>query len=309
MNGRPNVSGIDGAAMMRLAVNAMLAIGLVIGSVGVAASIETTPQRPLDTRVIQSGHSLTDPIPAVLEKMIRASGGPDTVMARSTIPGSPMEFRWRNPPDPSLPDARARIGDFEVLVLTERVSLSNTLPWHNSPDEALRWFNHAWKNGNGGKAAETVLYATWVSIDSGPDYENPYQDPEGHIPWRERLPLEFARWIEILDHVNTKRPKGSSPMQIIPGPLIFAAVHDEIAAGTAHHLSDISDLFSDHIHLNDAGAYLIALAHFAVIYGRDPRELPENAGKPETLHPETAEWMRDLVWRVLTDYDAAILTE
>lgn len=299
--------GAKPGAGRRLAV-AAIAIFVATAVAETSEKSEVTLPRPLGTRVIQSGHSLTDPIPVVLEKMIRASGGPNTVMARSTVPGSPMEIRWKNPPGSELPDARARIGDYEVLVLTERVPLSNTLPWHNSPGEALRWFNHAWENGNGGRGAETILYATWVEIDSGPGYENPHRDPEGNIPWRERLPLELARWAQIVDHVNANRPTGSPPMRLIPGPLIFAAVHDEIAAGTAPHLTNISQLFSDNIHVNDDGAYLISLAHFAVIYGRDPRELPEKAGKPQALHPETAQWMKELVWQVLTDYDATVLS-
>ena len=92
-------------------------------------------------------------------------------------------------------------------------------------------------------------------------------------------------------------------MRLIPGALIFAEVYDAIAAGTAPGLGDISDLFADHIHLNDTGAYLIALSHFAVIYGRDPRGLPSNIGRRSPPSPETAAWMQDLVWRIVTSYE------
>lgn len=297
------------AAVAKAAFAAILGMSILLGSVHNGSGAETAPERSLSTRVIQSGHSLTDPIPSVLEKFIRASDGLHMVIGRSTIPGSPMEVRWKDAPDPSLPNARTQIGDYEILVLTERVPLSNTLPWHNSPEEALRWFDHAWKNGNGGKGAETILYATWIDIDSGPDFANPYNDPEGHIPFRDRLSLEFVRWIQILDFVNAERAAGSPPMRLIPATLVMAAAYDDIAAGTAPHLSDFSQLFADTIHVNDAGAYLVSLAHFMVIYGRDPRELPEKAGKPETLHPETARWMRELVWRVVGEYDATVRTE
>ncbi|KKB77283.1 hypothetical protein VW29_18080 [Devosia limi DSM 17137] len=257
--------------------------------------------RPFDLRVIESGHSLTDPIPAMLEGMVRAAGGPAVTVARSTVPGSPMDWRWNNPPEYG-PDARAVIGDYQVLVLTERVSLSGTMPWHGSSAEALRWFNHAWENGDGGKGAETILYASWIDLRSGPDFDNPYNDPEGHVPFRQRLELELARWEEIAASVNANRRKDAPEMRMIPGPVIMAAAYDDIAAGKAPGLTDMAALFADDIHVNDLGAYLISLAHYAVIYGRDPRGLPASIGQQTPPEPATAAWMQDLVWRVVTNY-------
>ena len=268
-----------------------------------AAPATATPQggRPLNLRIIQSGHSLTDPIVPMLDAMVAAIGGAEArgrVIDRSTIPGSPLEIRWNEPPT-GLPDARHDIADYALVVLTERVSLANTKPWHASEDYALRWVRHAWEQGNGGAGAESVLYATWVDTDSGPGFDNPHNDPEGDIPFRDRLPLEMTRWQTILDHVNANLPDGAPPMRMIPGPLIMAAAYDAIAEDRAPGLTRIEDLFSDTIHVNAAGAYLIALAHLGVIYGRDPRDLPHGMGRTEVPPPETAAWMQSLVHDVL----------
>lgn len=258
----------------------------------------------LDARTIHSGHSLTDPIVPMLDTLV-STVDPITsrgrVIDRSTIPGSPMDWRWDNRTAP-MPDARDDIADYELLVITERVSLSGTKPWHNSEEMALRWFTHAWENGHGGAGAQTILYATWVQIDSGPDFENPFNDPEGHLLFRDRLPLEMARWQEILDHVNTNRPSGAPKMHMIPGPLIMAAAHDDVVAGNAPGVQGIDDLFSDDIHLNTAGAFLISLAHLAVIYGIDPRSVPGRMGRSGWPSEETADWMKTLVHEVLQDY-------
>ena len=274
----------------------------VIGHGGPAA---LAAEKLLTARVIQSGHSLTDPIPPVLTRMVHAAGG-SGVIAQSTTPGSPMEWRWKHPT--ATPDARLQISDFEILVLTERVPLSNTLPWHGSEKSALEWFEHAWAKGNGGNGAETVLYASWVGIDSGPSGPNPYNDPEAHVPWRDRLPLESARWEQIADSVNANRPEGSPAMRVIPGPQIMAAIHDGIADGTAPDLKDISELFSDTIHLNDLGAYAISLAHFAVIYGRDPRGLPADVGAGKSPSPALAAWLQEIVWKTVTTYERSGVT-
>ncbi|MEO1019432.1 MAG: hypothetical protein AAFY56_17325 [Pseudomonadota bacterium] len=282
------------------AIGSFTASHFLIGS----ALATSSSIRPLDARVIQSGHSLTDTIVPVLKAMVSASGGMDAFgqnIERSTIPGSPMDWRWNNRNE-YMPDARERIAEYDILVITERAPLSGTVPWHASDEWALRWFTHAWENGRGGEGAESFLYATWVNIDSGPSFENPYNDPEGHIPFRERLPLEMARWEAILAHVNSNRPADAPPMRLIPGPLVMAAAFDAIAEGTAPNLDDISDLFIDNIHLNETGSYLIALTHFAVIYQRDPKNIPGRIGMRRHPDPNTAAWMRDLVSEVLRNY-------
>ncbi|UVK40247.1 hypothetical protein LHFGNBLO_001694 [Mesorhizobium sp. AR10] len=292
-------------ALERFASSSAVLSILIVGQV-CFASQALAAERSLNVRVIESGHSLTDPIPPMLTRMVEAAGGSSVVVAQSTTPGSPMEWRWEH--STQAPDARIDIADYEILVTTERVPLSNTMPWHDSEKAALRWFVHAWTNGNGGRGAETVLYATWVGIDSGPEAQNPYNDPEAHIPWPERLPLEIDRWEKIADYVNANRPAGSAPMRIIPGPQIMAAIHDALADGSAPGLTNISDLFSDNIHINDLGAYAISLAHFAVVYGRDPRDLPANLGQPEPPSQALADWLQELVWTTVTSYERSGVT-
>lgn len=255
-------------------------------------------------RVVESGHSLTDGIMPPLESFVRLRGSRRGTLVKSTIPGSPMEWRWEHAPEGDDPDIRDPkvMANFDVLVITERVSLANTAPYHRSSEMALRWAEHAWRHGSDGAGARSILFATWVDMTSGPDHPNPYNDPEGHIAFRERMPLEMARWEEIRGHVNAGLADGMPQMAMIPGPLIMAAAHDDILASKAPGLGSLSDLFADDIHLNDRGNYLIALAHFAVIYNKDPRGLPANI--PPRSGPDQAQaaWMQELVWRVLAEY-------
>ncbi|MHA6691280.1 hypothetical protein [Devosia sp. A449] len=256
----------------------------------------------LNQRIIQSGHSLTDPIPPLLRSLAIAAGAePDITIDGSTRPGSPMDQRWNEGPAPGMPDARAAIGQYDALVLTERVPLSRTIPWHNSAAEALRWFEHASAHGAAGQGAQTYLYATWVELGSGPGYDNPYDDSDGHIPWRQRLPREFSAWMLLADHVNQRRPSETEPLRVIPATMVLAAASDEIAAGAAPGLDDLGQLFSDEIHLSPAGAYLVALTHYTVIYDREPHGLPADPA----VSPETATWMQSLVWDVVANFRAA----
>lgn len=278
------------------------ALGLAAGPAGQASA-----GTGFDMRIVQSGHSLTDGIMAPLGDFRALRGTRRGGIEKSTIPGSPMDWRWNNGPGPDSVDIRQplQMARFDMLVLTERVPLSVTVPYHNSAATALLWAEHAWRYGRESNGAPTVLYASWIEVTSGPDFANEDGDPEGNIPFRDRLPLEMARWEEIRAYVNAEGPADMARMKMIPGPLVLAAAHDDIVAGRAPGLSATADLFHDEIHLNDLGNYLIALAHFAVIYDADPRGLPPNIPPRTGPNQAQAGWMQDLVWRVLTDYRAA----
>ena len=242
---------------------------------------------PLDLRVVMSGHSLTDPVRDPLEAMIRAAGGPRATVELSTIPGSPLEWRWNNAPGLDL---RARVADFDVVVLTERVALSNTVPYHNTAEYALRFSRLAWEAG-----AQVVLFASWVTLETGPAFAGQGADPDAGLAWRERLDRELLAWEAIRDFVNAQRPQGAPEMRLIPAISVMAALYDEIAAGRAP-IDDIAVLFRDDIHPSALGAWVVALAHYAVIYGRDPSGLT----RPEGLSPAVAAWFEALVWRVVS---------
>lgn len=265
-------------------------------TVSEAPLVEPIAPRPLDLRVILSGHSLTDAMREALPRLVQAAGGPPERIALSTIPGAPMDWRWAH--RTYAPDARTHIAEFDVMVQTERVSLSGTRRWHNTDEEALRWARHGWEHGAGGEGAEVLLYATWVSLDTGPG-SDPNGDEDGHLPWRTRLDREFAAWEEIMAHVNTHRPEDAPQMRMIPATLVMASVYDAIDAGSAPEgLNDIRQLFMDDIHLSPLGAWLVALTHYAVIYARDPRGLPG----PQGASPDLVDWAQALVWEVVTDY-------
>lgn len=253
-------------------------------------------RRELSARIVMSGHSLTDPVRDPLEAMIRAAGGPGATVELSTIPGSPLEWRWNNAPGLDL---RARAGDFDVVVLTERVALSNTLPYHASADFALRFARLAWERGAGGAGAEVILYASWVTLATGPAHAGQGSDPDAGLAWRTRLDREAAQWEGLRAHLDAHRPAAMPPVRLIPMPEVFAALHDEIAAGRAP-VAGIEAFFADDIHPNAMGAWLVALAHFAVIFQRDPSALTRPQGLPEAL----ARWYEALVWRVLNQHPA-----
>jgi hypothetical protein len=273
---------------------------------------EVLPNRqpsPMTVRQIHSGHSLSDayfsnPWPGrlILATETRRGTRPYDTIQRSFIPGSPMRWRWDNPT--AYPDARLNIDQFELLVITESVPLQIDQGYFKTDtlDALDRWVAHSWAKGNGGKGAEVMLYSTWTywrHSGTPPDWDQ----GEAEIPFRERLDIDGARWERMQDNANANRPAGMPPVYMIPGHRLIMRLYDDVATGNAPGLSSIGDVFSDDIHLNDLGQYAITCLVYAVIYQRDPSELPDRLAVPDdTLSPEQARYFKKIAWEVARTY-------
>lgn len=282
-------------------------MALTLATPPVLAETQLPPREPSPptVRQIHSGHSLTDtymihPWPGRLilaTERIRGTKPHDTIKA-STIPGSPMRWRWDNPTET---DARRDIGDFELLVITEGSPLMLNEEWF--VEDTLHyldlWVENTWKNGNGGKGAELMLYSTWPHWR----YTNSEKpaDGSGEVPFRERLDVQGALWERMQDSANVNRPDGMKPVYMIPGHRLLARIYDDIAAGTAPFAS-IGDIFEDDIHLNDTGNYAVSSLVYAVIYQRNPAEIPDRLAPEDTLTQEQARYLKTVAWDVATSY-------
>jgi len=183
-------------------------------------------------------------------------------------------------------------GRFDAVVLTEMVELTAAIRYHASP----RWLAHwAALARAANPAARVFLYETWHRLT----------DPAG---WLTRIDTDLQTlWI---DRVLTPAMRRSGvPIYLIPAGQTLAAVARAAETGQIPGLTDRHDLFSDDIHLNDIGHYLVALIHYATIYQADPTGLPHALmradGSPATPpSAATAQALQQLVWQVVPRYGA-----
>lgn len=267
-------------------------------------ALYTTPLAPPETalRVYHLGHSLVGrDMPAMLAQL----AGPEHSYSSQLGWGASLREHW----DPDVPvkgfeqenthpqfrdphEALAS-GEYDAVVVTEAVEIRDSIRYQN-PQEYLRNFAlFAWA-GNPG--ARVYLYETWHNLD----------DPEG---WLDRLDRDLDRYWEgdilrrALAHRSVDRP-----IHVIPGGQVMAAFVRRIeAAGGVGPIRSRTDLFDDTIHFNDYGAYLIALTHYAVLYGRTPIGLPHALRRADGSAaadpgPEAARVMQEVVWQVVRDY-------
>ncbi len=292
--------------MVRFSIILMLSI-IAYNSFG--QNLPPKQAYPYTVKQIHSGHSLTDPLfhphwpgqYVTLMTQLRGTWAGNDI-GKSTIPGSPMRYRWSN--SSGNPDARRDINQFELLCITEVANLcyegGSTQAWYQDcireQKEYLSLFvNNAWNNGNQGKGAATLLYSNWVNINGA----------DG--PFREMLDKLGAEWERMQDHANQMRPAGTPHVYMIPGHKMMARLYDDVQDGKVPEITQFSQFFSDNIHTNELGAYAIAMLHYACIYNKNPLGLPHKlidnppAGTP-IPSPALAQYLQKMIWEVVTAY-------
>lgn len=191
-------------------------------------------------------------------------------------------------------------GNYDAVVLTEMVDLADAIAYHDSADYFARWTALA---RAARPAPRIYLYETWHRLD----------DAEG---WLARLDADLDRyWEAVFIRPDLARRGDAPPLYVIPAGQVMARFVRAIEArGGIGEIERREDLFArrpdgtrDPIHLNDKGAYLVALTHYAVLYQRSPLGLPNALiradGRPAAApEAEAAQLMQQVVWEVVTSY-------
>ena len=183
-------------------------------------------------------------------------------------------------------------GSYDAFVVTEAVEIKSAIKYSDPAYYLMKWATAAWAAN---PDTQVYFYETWHSLES----------EEG---WLFRLDRDLDLYWEgeilrrTLAYDAVKRP-----IYMIPGGQVMAAATRAAQAGTLPGLSDADAFFKDDIHFNDIGAYLMALTHYAVLYGQSPVELPHRLKKADgTLMTEldatAAARLQEIVWQVVTDY-------
>ncbi|MBE1282087.1 MAG: hypothetical protein GJ676_02130 [Rhodobacteraceae bacterium] len=273
----------------------------------VAAAYATPLTAPSATlSVYHLGHSLVGrDMPAMLEQLAGSGHSHHSQLGW----GTSLREHWE--PDVAIngfdaENAHSRFkpardalatGSYDAVVLTEMVEIKDAIKYHDSSKYLKIWADFV-RQAN--PEARIYLYESWHNLD----------DPEG---WLVRLDRDLdTYWIgKVLADDLKAHPE--NPVRVIPGGQVMARLARTLLdSGGVAGLKQIEDLFAKHpdgtqdtIHLNDQGAYLIALTHYAVLYHLDPKGLPHTLlradGTPaQAPTQEAAELMQKTVWEVVT---------
>lgn len=302
------------------------------------------PAAVTSAKVFYFGHSLVGhDLPQMIGSMARARNAAYTVHGQIGF-GTPLMAHWRwhgafdsgfVPPGfrDELPGsllfeveghAALASGAYDVVVLTETNDFASGSPgaWNTRCDpnsdfggctiESAIDFVRLSRQHNG--AVRILLYTNWKDIGELGGVQPWLADIDAHVGW----------WEHVADRVDEalagEGVRGST-IRVVPAAPIVARIVREAEAGEleALGLPDRAPLFRDTVHLSRLGFYLVALAHYAVIYEQSPIGLPstvdvvtddKKALAPNGLvvDPKLAAHFQEVVWDVLKAYPRAGIT-
>lgn len=265
------------------------------------------PDHPLS--VYHLGHSLVGrDMPAMLAQLAGPGYRYDLQLGWGTSlkehwePDLPINGFEAENATPHFRPAREAIGsgDYDAVILTEMVELRDAIRYHDSPRYFQKWADLA---RAASPATRVYLYETWHPLDTA----------EG---WLDRLDRDLPElWEGKLLLPDLAHDTSHRPAHVIPAGQVMAAFVRRLEAeGGIGNIQRREDLFAlqpdgtpDPIHPSDLGNYLVALTHYAVLYGRSPLGLPHALtradGSPATApDAAAARAMQDTVWQIVTTY-------
>ena len=298
------------------------ALIILSGPGGVAMSEEAreatgvSAWKPRDhIRAFYSGHSLSEGVPEVVEQIARSLGHRldfetqsigYSLLRQRTKGEVPSASEWPgyrtgsnrggaglNVAEELRQPRQLAPGDkYDVLVVTERHDLPAIARKERTAFYLTDMARHLLA---GNPDAEVLLYHSWLNLD--PDAPRPWIDYERAV-----LPM----WECVASRANLDLPaRGDVPrVRVLPGggalAELAAALWDGKVPGVAAKTPGerVRLLFSDNVHMSEAGRYFIALVHYAVLFGRSS----EGATIPASLAPETGRYMQTLAWRHAASY-------
>lgn len=301
------MAGAGVATAAALTIWRLVAVPAALDDAALAARYSSPlppPQAALS--VYHLGHSLVGrDMPAMVAQLAAAAGLPGHSYHSQLGWGASLaQHRTGQVPGlaeenahPAHRPARAALasGVYDAVVLTEMVELRDAIRWHDSPRALADWARTA----RAGRAeVRLYLYETWHRLD----------DPAG---WLERLDGDLtALWEGVLLRQAMARD-GVGTIHLIPAGQALAAAVRAAEAGGLPGISGREDFFHreadgtlDPIHIGDLGQYVVALTHFAVLYGRSPVGLPAGLpradGRPlQGPEPAAAVRLQAIVWDVV----------
>lgn len=265
-----------------------------------AAVYETPVPQRTPRRIYHLGHSLVGrDMPAMFAQLsghaYDSQLGWGSSLRQHWEPDEPVNgFEVENA-HPRYRDAREAVasGDYDAIVVTEALGYRSKAPWRETHSYLRKWALRAW---TAKEDTRFYLYTTWRGLDHEGDWLDLIESEQAGY-WEDRALRRTLAYQDV-----------AAPIYVVPGGLVMAAFVREVEArGGIGPIKDRTSLFSDEIHFNDYGAYLMALTHYAVLLGRSPAGLPHDlkradgsaADDPGT---EAARLMQDIVWQVVTSY-------
>ncbi|HEX8835257.1 MAG TPA: hypothetical protein VF719_13700, partial [Abditibacteriaceae bacterium] len=269
-----------------------------------SAAFATGPVGIRETRadnVMHIGHSLMEKeMPQFVKTLADEAGIPHSYSYQLII-GSPLTYQWgigdfdeetqKTQKGRQGVGARASLasGKFDALIMCDATPVLTHLKW-GSLESAPKFYELALRSNS---KTRVYLYHFWPSLDA----------PNYNAAFAEELKAYETIADTMVETHAAKFPKGK--VSIVPAGAAVVELKRRIEARQVPGIASIRDIYSDDIHLTPKGMYLVALVHFATLYGKNPTGLGAHM-KNEwgqtlvNLPPATAKVFQEIAWEAVT---------
>ncbi|MDW8348547.1 MAG: T9SS type A sorting domain-containing protein [Bacteroidia bacterium] len=281
---------------------------------------------PFNVKQLHCGHSLTDPLfspwPGQYNGLVGslnsvpawASWG--TFVGRATLPGAWIKHHWDTTltwcgtnPTVHCYETNMRPKDdihlWDLFIITENMEGPLVLNANQSREHLSYFVNNSWQHGKGGAGAPTLLWTNWGGLDGSAYFLSGYgvsQNPTTYSGWRQLLDSLELGWHAMQDYANANRLSGCPHVYIIPGNRMMAKFYDDIQANLVPGVSSPNYIFTDGVHLNDNGAYMVCMIHYACVFNANPVGLSNTLLSGISVPPAFATYVQNMVWNLVTNY-------
>jgi len=274
-------------------------------------------------RVYFIGNSVTDTVGYAALSKAAAARGHKLACGRQTIPGAPLEWLWNHPTN-GFTEAPFGYPHKAFQRFTwDAVSLQpfdRHLASADASDDVTQIRRYAELVASRSPEVQLFLYARWPRITAGGkalafdknDYDaaRPDSGPDlSHAdPYERRWLAEYTgRWDNsnesrdyfdrLLLEARKATPFLRKPILLVPVGHALHALDQRMRAGEVPGYRDIHQFYTDGIHLNEAGSYLVGCVFYATLFREDPAGLPtEPYGR---ITPELASIVTDVAWKTV----------
>jgi hypothetical protein len=261
---------------------------------------DTHPARA--DNVMHIGHSLMEKEMPLFVKTLADEAKIPHSYGYQLIIGSPLTYQWdignfdeetQKAKGRQGVDARASLatGNFDALILCDATPVLTHLKW-GSLESAPKFYELALRSN---PRTRVYLYHFWPSLEA-PNYDAAFTE-------------ELKAYETIADTMAQKHatrfPNGK--VMIVPVGAAVVELKRRIEAKQVPGIDNIREIYADDIHLTPKGMYLVALVHFATLYGKDPTGMSARmegqwGNVLIDLPIATAAVFQEVAWKAVTTY-------
>jgi Chitobiase/beta-hexosaminidase C-terminal domain len=253
-------------------------------------------------RTFHIGNSLTDTVDGWLEPVAQ-SAGQSLDFHRFTIPGAPTDWLWDHPGggfgDSRYAEAFDALAPIDHLFTQPFAGHDRSI--ENEADFSGRFFDLCRKDSPG---VQMWLYAQWP----GRRFDDNWSRGKGSAgklglepakTWQKGAANQLAYVEAVRDRLDASHE--GKLVRIVPAGTALAQLKTRIDEGEVPGMTDFfAETFADDLHLNAKGRYLVALVHYACIFGESPEG--KVSALTTGLTPEQAKVFQRVAWDAVKGY-------